>query len=75
MDLTSLFKIRYLDTSFSERLTDEIIFLTNLENGISEIDFTQKNLSNYLIQNQLNPRITEVKQKLQEYIDTKKTSE
>lgn len=69
MDLTSLLKIRYLDTSFSDRLTDEIIFLDDLENGISEINFEQKTLSTHLIKNELIPMITKVKRKLQEHID------
>ncbi len=71
MDLTSLFKIRYLDTSFSEYLTDEMKFLTELEEGISEIDLTKKSLSNHLIQSQLSPRLNEAKQQLQSYIDRK----
>lgn len=71
MDLTSLMKIRYLDTSFSEYLTDEMKFLNELEEGISEIDLTKKTLSSHLIQNQLIPRLNEVKQQLQAYIDSK----
>lgn len=71
MDLTSLMKIRYLDTSFSEYLTDEMKFLNELEEGISEIDLTKKTLSNYLIKSQLTPRITEAKQQLQAYSDRK----
>lgn len=71
MDLTSLLKIRYLDTSFSEYLTDEMKFLTELEEGISEIDLTKKTLSNHLIQSQLSPRLNEAKQQLQSYIDRK----
>lgn len=71
MDLTSLLKIRYLDTSFSEYLTDEMKFLTELEEGISEIDVTKMTLSNHLIQSQLIPRLNEAKQQLQSYIDRK----
>ena len=71
MDLTSLMKIRYLDTTFSEYLTDEMKFLNELEVGISEIDLTKKTLSNHLIQSQLNPRIKESKQQLQTYIERK----
>jgi hypothetical protein len=71
MDLTSLFQIRYLDTSFSEYLTDEMKFLTELEEGISEIDLTKKSLSNHLIQSQLSPRLNEAKQQLQSYIEKK----
>lgn len=71
MDLTSLIKIRYLDTSFSEYLTDEMKFLTELEEGISEMDLTKKTLSSHLIQSQLTPRLIEAKQQLQTYIDRK----
>lgn len=42
MDLRSLLKIRYLDTSFSEYLTDEMKFLTELEEGNSEMDLKKK---------------------------------
>ncbi|WP_452602559.1 hypothetical protein [Pontimicrobium sp. MEBiC06410] len=73
MDLASLLKIRYLDTSFSEYLTEEMKFLNELEESISEIDFSKKTLSNHIIQSQLTPRITESKSKLQTYIDTKTT--
>lgn len=71
MDLTSLLKIRYLDTSFSEYLIDEMKFLTELEEGISEMDLTKKTLSIHLIQSQLSPRLAEAKQQLQTYIDRK----
>jgi hypothetical protein len=71
MDLTSLMKIRYLDTSFSEYLTDEMEFLTGLEEGISEIDLTKKTLSSHLIQSQLVPRLHEAKKQLQFYLDRK----
>ena len=71
MDLTSLMKIRYLDTSFSEYLTDEMKFLNELEEGISEIDLTKKTLSHHLIQSQLNPTVREAKQRLQSFIDRK----
>ena len=71
MDLTSLLKIRYLDTLFSEYLTDEMKFLTELEEGISEMDLTKKTLSSHLIESQLTPRISEAKQQLQVYIERK----
>lgn len=71
MDLTSLLKIRYLDTSFSEYLTDEMKFLTELEEGISEMKLTKKTLSSHLIESQLTPRISEAKQQLQVYIERK----
>jgi hypothetical protein len=72
MDLTSLLKLRYLDTSFSEYLTDEMKFLTELEEGISEMDLIKRTLSSHLIESQLTPRLTEAKQQLQTYIDRKK---
>jgi hypothetical protein len=51
MDLRSLLKIRYLDTSFSEYLTDEMKFLTELEEGNSEMDLKKKRtLSSHLIE-------------------------
>lgn len=71
MDLTSLLKIRYLDTSFSEYLTDEMKFLNELEEGISEMDLSKKTLSNHLIESQLIPRLKEAKQQLQMFIDRK----
>lgn len=71
MSLTSLLKIRYLDTSFSERLIEEMTFLENLETAISDKDVTEKTLSNYLLQDQLLPRIVECKKQLQVYIDRK----
>lgn len=71
MDLTSLLRIRYLDNSFSEYLTDEMKFLTELEEGISEIDLTKKTLSNHLIQSQLSPILNEAKQQLQSHINRK----
>jgi hypothetical protein len=71
MNLTSLLKIRYLDTSFSEQITDEITFLENLETVISEKDFSEKTLSNHLLKDQLLPRIVECKKQLQFYIDRK----
>ncbi|WP_445710441.1 P-loop NTPase fold protein [Flavobacterium sp.] len=74
MDLTSLLKIRYLDTSFSEYLTDEMKFINELNEGISEMDLTQKTLSNHLIESQLKPRIIEAKEQLQKYIDKKATN-
>ncbi|MHA7100844.1 hypothetical protein [Roseivirga pacifica] len=67
MDFTSLLKIRYLDTGFSERLTDELDFLENLESGISDIDFEQKTISNYTIQNQLVSRVAECKKRLNDH--------
>jgi len=73
VELSSLLKIRYLDVSFSEYLTDEIKFLNDLESGIAEIDFEQKTLSNHFLLNDLKPRITEAKQKLQGHIDHKNT--
>ncbi len=71
MDLTSLMKIRYLDTSFSEYLIDEMEFLTGLEEGISEIDLTKKTLSSHLIHSQLIPRLHEAQKQLQFYKDRK----
>ena len=58
IDLTSLFKIRYLDTGFSDRLTDEKIFLESIENGISELPEIIS-LSNHILKTQLLPRIKE----------------
>lgn len=71
MDLTSLIQIRYLDTSLSEYLIDEMKFLNELEEGILEIDLTKKTLSNHLIQSQLTPRISQAKKQLQKYINIK----
>lgn len=71
MDLTSLLKTRYLDTSFSKYLTDEMTFLNNLNEAIAEIDFSKRTLSNHIIQNELTPRISECKSKLQSFIDSK----
>jgi hypothetical protein len=67
MDFTSLLKIRYLDTGFSERLTEELSFLDAIENGIGDIDMNDKVLSNSIIQSQLTPRIKECKTRLNEY--------
>jgi hypothetical protein len=53
MNISSLLKIRYLESSFSERLTEEITFLKYLEDGIGQIDLNQKLLSNNLIKDQL----------------------
>ncbi|MRX41329.1 hypothetical protein GJU43_18735 [Flavobacterium sp. LC2016-23] len=71
MNLTSLLKIRYLETSFSEKLIDEMTFLINLETAILEKDFNEKTLSNYLLKDQLLPRIVECKKQLQIFIDQK----
>ncbi len=67
MDFTSLLKIRYLDTGFSERLTDELSFLEAIESGIANIDMNEKVLSNNIMQSQLIPRINECKTRLTEY--------
>jgi len=69
MRLTSLLKIRYLDTSFSERLIEEMVFLENLEFAIASKRLDEKTLSNYLLQQQLLPRVIECKKQLQFYID------
>ncbi|WP_433814870.1 P-loop NTPase fold protein [Flavobacterium johnsoniae] len=72
MSLNNLLKIRYLDTSFSERLIEEIVFLENLEIAITSKNTEEKNLSNHLIQQQLLPRVIECKKRLQFYVDETK---
>lgn len=69
INVASLLKTRYIDTSFIKRLTDEIAFLENLESGISSINFFEKTLSNYLLQSHLLPRVIECKKQLQSYKD------
>lgn len=71
MDLTSLLDLRYLDTTFSEYLTQEISFLNIIEEAVLEIDYTKKSLTNHILQNQLKPKIIESKKRLQEHIDKK----
>ncbi|MBW8334547.1 MAG: KAP family NTPase [Prolixibacteraceae bacterium] len=63
MNLCSLFKMRYLDTGFSDRLKDEYIFLESIENGISQLP-ESLTLSSHVLKTQLVPRITECKERL-----------
>jgi len=56
MDLTSLLKIRYLDTSFSDGLKEEKVFLESMQSGISELPLINS-LSNHMLKTQLFPRI------------------
>lgn len=67
MDMTSFLKLRYLDTGFSDRLIDELQFLSNLEEGINAINKEEKNLSNHLLVTQLMPRINECKIRLENH--------
>ena len=67
MDMTSFLKLRYLDTGFSDRLIDELIFLTNLEDGVSGMENTEKKLTNHLLETQLTPRINECKRILENH--------
>lgn len=67
MDITSFLKIRYLDTGFSDRLVDELKFLSNIEEGIKGINIEEKTLSNHLLKTQLLIRINECKTKLEQY--------
>lgn len=71
ISLTDFLGIRYLETSFSDRLTEEITFLENLETVILEKGFTEKTLSNHLLQKDLLPIIAECKTQLQFYVDEK----
>ena len=67
MDMTSFLKIRYLDTGFSDRLIDELTFLTNIEDGIKETNKGEKTLFNHLLDTQLTPRINECKTRLEQH--------
>lgn len=67
IDMTSFLKLRYLDTGFSDRLIDELKFLTNLEEGVSGMDNTEKKLTNHLLETQLMPRINECKTVLENH--------
>lgn len=69
MCLSSMLNFRYLETSFCEYLTEEINFLVALEDGIAEKDLTIKTLTNHLIKQELAPKITNAKNKLQRCID------
>ncbi len=67
MDVSSLLKLRYLDTGFGDRLTDELKFLENIEEGINSINLEEKTLSNHLIETELKPRIISCKTRLEGY--------
>jgi hypothetical protein len=67
MDISSLLKLRYLDTGFSDRLTDELKFLEYIGEGISLIKHEEKTLSNHLIETELKPRIINCKKRLEGY--------
>ncbi|WP_421897918.1 hypothetical protein [Marinoscillum sp.] len=66
MDLISLFKSRYLDSGFADRVSEEITFLENMEMSIKELDLKTKNLSNHMIKTQLSPQLEECKNALQQ---------
>ncbi|MEO6523712.1 MAG: hypothetical protein ABIN91_18660 [Mucilaginibacter sp.] len=64
MNLTSYFKIRYLDPSFAERLTAEIPFLESLREKLLSYSEPNKLLSAHLITEQTIPRLTQCINKL-----------
>ncbi|SFX61299.1 hypothetical protein [Cytophaga hutchinsonii] len=68
MDLASFLSIRYLETSYSDRLTKELIFLENIESAITIKGLTEKTLSNDVLKKNLLPRITKCKSILQSHI-------
>ena len=64
MNLTSYFKIRYLDPSFAERLTAEIPFLETLREKMVSYNYPDKELSARIITDQAIPMITKCIDKL-----------
>ncbi len=70
--LNNLLYTRYLAKELNEGLADEMQFLQNIENIISDFDLSEKSLSTYLFQNELLLTITKCKQKLQSCINKNK---
>jgi hypothetical protein len=68
MDLTSYFKIRYLDPSFADRLTDEIPFLETLKDKLTGYQEPGKELSTHLYRSQLIPRLEACIAKLKSFL-------
>ncbi len=67
MNLTSYFKIRYIDPSFAEWLTDEIPFLELLKQKFENYNASGKPLSAQLVNQETIPRINECIKKLNSF--------
>ncbi|SDX34212.1 P-loop NTPase fold protein [Aequorivita viscosa] len=65
MMLSELLKYRYLKTGFPNYLVEELLFLENLHEGISEIDLQEIKLSNKIIKEQLIPSIEKSVERLE----------
>ena len=68
MNLASYLKIRYLDPSFADRLTDEIPFLETLKDKLTGYQEMGKELSTHLYRSQLVPRLEACIAKLKSFL-------
>lgn len=68
MELASLFEVRYLGHGFTERLTEEIPFLTSLKNYLEKNPKEDRVLSHSLINGQLLPKLVKSIEKLEAYV-------
>ncbi len=68
MNLASYLKIRYLDPSFADRLTDEIPFLETLKDKLTGYQEPGKELSTHLYRSQLVPRLEACIAKLKSFL-------
>lgn len=67
VDLTSFLELRYLKSSFADKLLSELLFLEHLQHAISKVDLSDKTLSNHVIEKQLQPAITKCVERLNAY--------